>query len=269
MTNRTRRGIAVALAGGTAAALLTLTPSPALASVPRPAPPAPSPTPPSSPLSSSSVPSVPPFDFRDCPALPAGVDPAKWRCEVFTMDSGLRIGALDVPALAPMTVTNSEGPLPDGSKGQVFGALRSAATAVKGAPAPFGGLRVQPRYAGFSDFYSDGVHRGALDVTFRLLHPLLGGQGRGGACAIGSDADPVKLRFLQDGDTEWVSKEPPVLKFAMHDAAFATPRVHGCGPLNRLAGKRLRVPAPAGDGKISATARYTFRSYDRLPGGLV
>ncbi|TJZ56153.1 hypothetical protein FCH28_11565 [Streptomyces piniterrae] len=203
------------------------------------------------------------FDFRDCPALPAGADPAKWRCEVFVMHSSIKLGALDIRTLAPMAATNAEGPLPDGGKGQVFGGLRAGPTRVDNAPAPFGGaLRLLPQYAGFSDFYSDGVHRGALDMKFRLQHPMLDEH-----CTIGADADPVKLRFLQDGTTEWVSKEPPILRFAVHDTAFAAPRSYGCGPLGKLVDRRLGLPAPSGQSKISATAFYTFRSYDRLPTG--
>ncbi|MFG2207689.1 hypothetical protein [Streptomyces sp. NPDC048638] len=261
MKQRIPRRFAAALAGGAAAvALIAGTTAPA-AAAPSPAPPSPSSGAPSGPFAetptdaSAETPSGP-FDFRDCPALPPGVDAAKWRCEVFVMRSSLRIGALDVPALAPMTVTNAEGPLPDGSRGQVFGALRAPT-------APAGGrLRIQPQYGGHADFYPDGVHRGALDMTFRLVHPLLKK-----GCAIGTENDPVKLRFVQDGDTEWVSKEPPVVTFVVHDSTFTAPRTHGCGPLAAPLDRRLGLPAAAGANALSASAAYTFRSYAQLPYG--
>ncbi|MFH8572783.1 hypothetical protein [Streptomyces sp. NPDC017993] len=176
------------------------------------------------------------------------------------MDSHFTAGGLDVPALAPMTATNAEGPMPDGSRGQVFGGLRAGEADAAAIPAPFDGLRVRPQYAGFSDFYSDGVHRGAIDMTFRLTHPLLGKH-----CTLGADSDPVKFRLIQDGATEWVSKEPPIVRFAVHDTTFAAPRAHNCGPLGRLLDKRLHLPAASGENGIRATASYTFRSYDRLP----
>ncbi|WP_345037220.1 hypothetical protein [Streptomyces sannanensis] len=215
----------------------------------------------------SAVASTPPSespslsDFSDCPDLPTGVDPAKWRCEVFVSEGRFKLGAVDVPAMAPMVITNAEGPLPDGSRGQVFGALRATPTPVPDAPAPFrGSLRLQPEYAGYADFYGDGVHRGALDLKFRLIHPLLDSD-----CTIGSDADPVKFRMIQDGSTEWVSKNPPVLKFKAHDTAFAAPGAHGCGPLTHLVDQRLGLPAATGDNEISLNASYTFRTYDKLP----
>ncbi|MFJ9413966.1 hypothetical protein ACIRPT_07330 [Streptomyces sp. NPDC101227] len=255
MKQRIRRRLAAALAGGAAAMALIAgtTATPAAAA----APPAPRASAPSDSANFSDASGSPessespePFDFRDCPVLPPGVDAAKWRCEVFVMKGSLTVGALHVPDLAPMTATNAEGPMPDGSRGQVFGGIRSAATRVDG------GLRIQPQYAGFSDFYPDGVHRGALDMKFRLLHPLLGEH-----CTIGADSDPAALRFVQDGSTEWVSKEPPILKFSIHDNAFAAPRTHGCGPLGKAVDRRLGLPAPSGRSAISATAVYTFRSY--------
>src|SRR5436309_743913 len=58
-------------------------------------------------------------DFGDCPALPAGVDPGKWRCEVHTAAPKLTIGKVSV-VLAPITMTHAEGPMADGTDGQVW-----------------------------------------------------------------------------------------------------------------------------------------------------
>src|SRR3954454_17133018 len=70
-------------------------------------------------------------DFSDCPAIPDGVDPARWRCEVHSAEPKLTMGTVTV-TLAPITMTHAEGPLTDGTNGQVWGAMHSAPTAIPG-----------------------------------------------------------------------------------------------------------------------------------------
>ncbi|MEV0369213.1 hypothetical protein AB0I10_05230 [Streptomyces sp. NPDC050636] len=53
---------------------------------------------------------------------------------------------------------------------------------------------------------------------------------------------------------------------AFGDLRAAPTRVEEA-PAPKLVGKRLRLPAPSGQSKISATAFSTFRSYARLPAG--
>jgi len=75
---------------------------------------------------------VPPIDQSACPTeLPAGADPAAWRCEVLTTDATATIGALGPLANGAARLTFAEGTL-DGQYAQVFGALRAEPTPVPG-----------------------------------------------------------------------------------------------------------------------------------------
>lgn len=197
----------------------------------------------------------PTFDFSDCPALPAGVDPTLWKCEVLTATGSLTLGTRTVPELSPMTVTHAEGPLPDGSDGQVFGALRSTPTTVPG-PLP---LSLQAEYGGRSDFYSVGDSMGLFTMRFRVLSPLLPH-----GCVIGAGDTPIELHLRRAGSSEWVSKNPPIIKFAGYDNTFTAPAARGCGPLGRILNARLGLPAQAGN-SITLSAYYTFKTYDQLP----
>jgi hypothetical protein len=201
------------------------------------------------------------FDFRDCPPLPAGVQRGRWRCEVLVATGWMRLGNIDVPAVAPITVTHAEGPRADGTTGQVFGRLRAERTEVPGGllarrghgghnPLLHLGLRME--YAGYADL----VDRAAMDVRLRLVNPLLGDR-----CAIG---DPVRLSLLRDGPSQWISRDPPLVKFSMYDQSLALPAAHGCRMLTHLVDHRFGLPAPAGANEVYFTAYYTFKTYDRL-----
>src|SRR5262245_13625862 len=74
---------------------------------------------------------TPTFDFSDCPAIPAGADPAQWRCEVLESTGTVRIGKLGELPGGAMRLTFAEGQL-DGKYAQVFGALRSEPIRVPG-----------------------------------------------------------------------------------------------------------------------------------------
>ncbi|MEU8497401.1 hypothetical protein ACGFYF_00395 [Streptomyces lavendulae] len=66
------------------------------------------------------------------------------------------------------------------------------------------------------------------------------------------------------GKSEWISKNPPVIKFAATDTVFTAPASTGCGPLTRLVNDRLGLPADTGN-TITLSALYTFKTYDQLP----
>ncbi|MFJ9815865.1 hypothetical protein ACIRU3_11405 [Streptomyces sp. NPDC101151] len=211
-------------------------------------------------LSSSSAAATPSsFDFADCPSLPEGVDPARWRCEVHTAAPRLTIGKVTVN-LAPITMTHAEGPLPDGGKGQVWGAMHSAPTAVPGGltGTPAGGhssvlgLAIQPEYGGRSDFYT-----GQLSLRFRLVGPLLPH-----GCTIGA-SEPVDFRLKRSGPSKWVSQDPPLIEFSAYDDTFTVPAAEHCGPLTGPLDRRLGIPAPDGN-LMSYDASYTFKTYDQL-----
>ncbi|MEV6018830.1 MULTISPECIES: hypothetical protein [unclassified Streptomyces] len=198
-------------------------------------------------------------DFSDCPTLPAGADPARWRCEVHTAAPLLTMGTIQV-ALAPITMTHAEGPMPDGADGQVWGAMHNAPTAVPGgltgtAAGDHAGLlrlAIQPVYGGRSDFYT-----GQFSLRLRLSSPLLSH-----GCTIGADA-PIDFRLKRSGPSEWVSQDPPVIKFSAYDDAFTAPAAEHCGPLTSALNRRLGLPAPTGN-LMTYDATYTFRTYDDL-----
>lgn len=199
-----------------------------------------------------------PAGFEDCPALPAGADPARWRCEVHTAAPRLIMGTVTV-TLAPITMTHAEGPLPDGTPGQVWGAMHTTPTAVPGgltgrAPAGRGplALTLLPEYGGRSDFYT-----GRFSLRFRLLSPLLPRT-----CAVGADT-PVDFEMKRSGPSRWISTDPPVIEFSAYDDAFTAPAAEDCGPLTSPLNRRLGLPAPAGK-LLSYDASYTFRTYDQL-----
>ncbi|MFD8286952.1 hypothetical protein ACFV2B_01800 [Streptomyces lavendulae] len=204
---------------------------------------------------------APSYDFTDCPAIPAGVDATRWKCEVLTATGSMRLGSRDVPELAPMTITHAEGPLPDGTNGQVWGALRGGPTAVPGGLLGHGRLplSLQPEYGGRSDFYSVGDSMGLFTLRYRAVSPLLPRD-----CVIGGDGTPIEIRLKRVGTSEWISKNPPVIKFAATDTAFTAPAATGCGPLTRLVNDRLGLPAQSGN-TITLSAVYTFKTYDQLP----
>ncbi|WP_406068738.1 hypothetical protein OG372_12380 [Streptomyces sp. NBC_01020] len=219
----------------------------------------------SAPAVAADAPPAPAYDFSDCPDIPAGVEAADWKCEVLTATGSLTLGSRSIPELAPMTITHAEGPLPDGSDGQVWGALRSAPSSVPGGLSghassrnPLLSLSLRPEYGGRSDFYSVGNSLGLFTLRFRVLSPLLAHS-----CVIGAD-NPVELHLKRAGDSQWVSKNPPVITFDAYDDAFTVPAADGCGPLGRLVNDRLGLSAASGNA-ITLSAQYTFKTYDQLP----
>ncbi|WP_225832541.1 hypothetical protein [Streptomyces sp. NK08204] len=199
-------------------------------------------------------------DFSDCPPLPDGADPSRWRCEVHTAAPRLTIGKVTTE-LAPMVMTHAEGPMPDGSKGQVWGAMHSASTAVPGGltGTPAGdradepGLAIQPEYGGRSDFYT-----GQFSLRFRLVGPMVPES-----CVIGA-GDPVDFQMKRSGPSKRVSQDPPVIEFSAYDDTFSAPAAEHCGPLTRPLNRRLGLPASEGN-LLSYDASYTFKTYDQLP----
>ncbi|WP_326783394.1 hypothetical protein [Streptomyces sp. NBC_00151] len=199
-------------------------------------------------------------DFSDCPALPAGADPARWRCEVHTAAPLLTIGKVDV-ALDPITMTHAEGQMPDGTWGQVWGAMHSTPTTVPGGLTGTAAgertrqlrLAIKPEYGGRSDFYT-----GQLSLRFRLSSPLLPH-----GCTIGASA-PVDFQVKRSGPSKWVSQDPPVIEFSAYDDTFTAPAAEHCGPLSGPLNRRLGLPASSGN-LMTYDATYTFRTYDQLP----
>ncbi|MEH0474952.1 hypothetical protein QA943_40040 [Streptomyces sp. B21-097] len=203
---------------------------------------------------------TPATDFSDCPALPAGADPALWRCEVHTAAPRLTLGKVEV-ALAPITMTHAEGPMPDGSKAQVWGAMHSVPTPVPGGLTGTAAgkhprqlrLSIEPQYGGRSDFYT-----GQFSLRMRLSSPLLPH-----GCTIGAST-PVDFQLKRSGPSKWVSQDPPIIEFSAYDDTFTAPAAEHCGPLTGPLNHRLGLPAPTGN-LMTYDATYTYRMYDQLP----
>jgi hypothetical protein len=160
----------------------------------------------------------------------------------------LTLGSLDLPAIAPMTITHAEGKL-NGVDAQVFGRLRSGPTSVAG-----GLLQVTPRYAGQADFFQHGDIKGSVSLRFELRGPLLPRS-----CAIGG---PVRTALRQVGNTTVISTEPPVLAFSLADDALTVPAARNCGPLTGLLNRRAGLP---GSGQLRLDTQYSYVGYDALP----
>ncbi|XVS61155.1 hypothetical protein ACQPYE_22925 [Actinosynnema sp. CA-299493] len=207
---------------------------------------------------------VPTFDFADCPAIPAGADPAQWRCEVLVSSGTIAFGRLGEQSTGAMRLTFAEG-RSDGRFAQVFGALRAEPTRVPGGllgvprhhPALRADLRVE--YAGFADFLSDGDRMGVQHLKLRVLTGLLPDT-----CAIGDDSDPLVFRPVRTSGPDRISADPPVLRFTIEDTTFAVPAAHGCGNLDRLVDRRFGLPSPAGSNSMRLTTLVGLKSYTEL-----
>ncbi|NUR28099.1 MAG: hypothetical protein HOV83_20035 [Catenulispora sp.] len=211
------------------------------------------------PDAASTTSAVPAFDYSDCPQLPSGVDPAKWRCEVLVAEGTTTIGSSTMPFRFDR-VTHAEGPMPDGTPGQVFGAFRAPSLPVPGRQTGDGHgpkLWMQPRLTVVPDFYSQD---GKMSMVFDLSGPRLGPR-----CSIGSAAAPVEVAAGRvPGTTERVSQNPPIITFQVLDASLALPGVSGCGRASEELNRRFGLPSPSGTNRLTGTVFYSFRTYDQL-----
>jgi hypothetical protein len=199
---------------------------------------------------------VPVFEFSDCPAIPVGADPARWRCEELISQGTARVGAVTLP-VARIRTTFAEGQL-DGKFAQVFGAMRAEPIRVPGGllgTGPLFRLEVRIEYAGYADFLSVGDRMGEQHLKLAMISPVLP---RG--CALGSDEDPIRFRPVRTAGPEVISQDPPIMKFSLRDNEFAMPGAHGCGPLGRLVERRFGAPSAAGASELSLTSYVGIRS---------
>jgi hypothetical protein len=191
------------------------------------------------------------FDFADCPAIPAGADPARWRCEVLVSQGTVSFGDIRDLRLGTMRLTFAEGEL-DGRYAQVFGALRSRPAPVPGTP----GVSISLRYGGYSDFQSNDRRKGEIDLAATLRGPLLPRR-----CTIGDERNPIHSVIQQVGDTEVVNQDPLTLRFASIDAQLALPAASECGHRTRLLNHRLGLPSPSGANVLTQTTYVRLRPY--------
>lgn len=184
--------------------------------------------------------------FADCPALPAGANPAEWRCEVLTSEATVSFGNVRELRLGTMRLTFAEGRL-DNEYAQVVGALRSEPTEVPGLP----GTSVRFRYAGYSDFQSNDDRKGEIDLAAVFEGSLL---------PPGCESGPVHSVLRAAGPTQVVSTDPLTLRFATVDEQLSFPATEGCGPLTRALNHRLGLPSPSGN-SYAQTTLVRLQSY--------
>lgn len=207
---------------------------------------------------------VPTFDFTDCPAIPAGADPAQWRCEVLMSTGTTAFGAITEQSIGAMRLTFAEGRL-NGEYAQVFGALRADPVRVPGGllgtgdQNPLLRMNIRLEYAGYANFLSDGDQMGEQHLKIRVLSTLLPPT-----CTIGSDQDPIAFKPIRTSGPDVISTNPPVLRFTIEDTTFATPKAHGCGGLTRLVNKRFGLPAPTGTNAMTLTTTVGLRGYTQI-----
>ncbi|SFB61882.1 hypothetical protein SAMN05216266_12924 [Amycolatopsis marina] len=197
------------------------------------------------------------FDFTACPAIPAGADPAKWRCEVLISTGTLSFGRIRELPLREMRLTFAEGTL-DGRFAQVFGSLEAEPTPLPGAPR----TTVQLRYAGYSDFESNDERKGEIDLALRVRGPLLAP-----GCTIGEEQNPIHSEIQQVGPTEVISADPPVLRFTSVDEQLAVPAARHCGRLGRSLNRWLDLPASSGENVLRQTTHVGLRPYTAISAG--
>jgi hypothetical protein len=207
---------------------------------------------------------IPAFAFDDCPAIPADVDPAAWRCEEMHASGSIRLGAVEVPMV--LRTTHAEGRRPGEQKTEfIFGALRANPVPVPGGllgtPArhrrsPVTAVTVAPEYAGHIDFVAGPPMAEILHLRYRVSNRLLGDD-----CSIGTEDEPLVVAGEIVGDRVPVQDDPQVLRFTVVDDDFAVPGSHGCGPSGRLVDRRFGLPS---NGALTLTVYFSIRTYDRL-----
>jgi hypothetical protein len=208
---------------------------------------------------------VPTFDFADCPQIPAGADPAQWRCEVLMSTGTIKIGSLAEQPAGTMRMTFAEGQL-DGKFAQAFGALRAEPVQVPGGllglPGPGNPLLrldIRIEYAGFADFLSVGDNMGEQHLKLRVISPLLPST-----CTIGSNQDPIKFKPIRTSGPDVISPNPTVLRFTIEDKQFRVPKARGCGGLEPLVNHRFDLPAASGTNKMTLTTLVGLKSYTQI-----
>jgi hypothetical protein len=193
---------------------------------------------------------LPPFDFSDCPTIPANADPGTWRCEVLASHGNVQIGRTGELPISSMRTVFAEGTI-GGQYAQVFGSLQAEPIRVPGTS-----TTMRMTYAGFSDFLSVGDRMGELHLKIAARSPFLPRS-----CTIGTDQDPIVFKPLRTSGPEVVSQNPPVRKFSMRDNEFPVPRAYHCDPFERLLEHRLGVPSPAGTNDLTLTTYAGIKAY--------
>jgi hypothetical protein len=211
--------------------------------------------------SSSSAATTPAYSSSSggaCPTLaelPAGADPAVWRCESMSATGHLTLGRIDEEIVKPMTLVFAEGRV-DGAYSQVFGAMTAPPIRIGGTP-----WTIAPQYAGYADFQSNDERRGELDLTFAVAGP-----GLPAGCSIGGGGNPVHLVLKDTEPTQVISQDPLVVTFGAADFTFAAPATSGCGYLGLVLDLLIGLPSVAGANALDLHATVVITPYGQSNG---
>jgi hypothetical protein len=211
---------------------------------------------------------VPAFDFtRDCPPLPAGIDPTLALCMQMVVTGGsMKLGGLtqDISQEMRITVQSVQADASSNSEftsvtltgkpmtipGGVLGLLGLNVPGLDDLP--FNKVQVQPKYTGGFTFE---LPNAGLEMKIKIINDAVGK-----GCSIGSRKDPVKLNLgvdlgqisvVDEGDASDSFHHPPILHTPAADTAFAVPKTDGCGLFGPVIDWKAGLPSASGNNPAS------------------
>ncbi|GAA2126390.1 hypothetical protein [Actinomadura napierensis] len=224
------------------------------------------------------APGVPAFDFaKDCPPLPAGIDPSLGLCMQMVVTGGtMKLGGLGQTITQPMRIT-VQSVQADASSPSEFtsvtltgkpmtvpgGVLGLLGLNVPGLDdLPFNKVQVQPKYTGGFTF---DLPNAGLEMKIKIINDAVGK-----GCSIGSKKDPVKLNLgvdlgqisvVDEGDPNDTFHHPPVLHTPASDTAFAVPKTSGCGLFGPVIDWKAGLPSASGQNTASFDTYLALATY--------
>ncbi|MDL4815866.1 hypothetical protein [Actinomadura opuntiae] len=232
------------------------------------------------------VPGVPAFDFaKDCPPLPAGIDPSLGLCMQMVVTGGsMKLGGLGQTITQPMRITVQSVQADPSSPSQFTsvtltgkpmtvpgGVLGLLGLSVPGLDdLPFNKVQVQPKYTGGFTF---DLPNAGLEMKIKIINDAVGK-----GCTIGSKKDPVKLNLgvdlgqisvVDEGDPNDTFHHPPILHTPASDTAFAVPKTSGCGLFGPVIDWKAGLPSAAGKNAASFDTYLALATYAPLTSATV
>ncbi|WP_019631113.1 hypothetical protein [Actinomadura atramentaria] len=221
---------------------------------------------------------TPTFDLRaDCPALPAGAEPAAWEClEMVVAGGSMTLGGITQQISAPLRLVVQAGPPAGGGPNEVK-QVRMDPAPMKVPGGVFGllgiptfpglddvpGVRVaiEPHYAGGFSF---ALPTATMDLRVRIDNLFLGDS-----CYLGGEKDPLRfsmiadmstLRIVSPGDPADPLGSPTVLSATASDETFSVP-ASDCGLLGPVIDWAAGLPSPSGKNTATFNTFIALGSY--------
>ncbi|GAA0272231.1 hypothetical protein GCM10009527_080850 [Actinomadura nitritigenes] len=228
------------------------------------------------------APGVPTFDFaKDCPPLPAGIDPTLGLCMQMVVTGGsMKLGGLSQTITQPMRIT-VQSVQADSSSNSEFtsvtltgkpmtvpgGVLGLLGLNVPGLDdLPFNKVQVQPKYTGGFSF---NLPNAGLEMKIKIINDAVGK-----GCSIGSRKDPLKLNLgvdlgqisvVDEGDPADPFSHPPILHTPAADNTFAVPKTDGCGLFGPVIDWKAGLPSASGNNAASFDTYLALAPYAPWP----